>query len=56
MDQRSLVALEVGQQFADVVFQAPDACYAKNRWTPSLVLPFHPASPDGTFGKPRPAA
>jgi hypothetical protein len=28
MDQRSLVPLEVGQQFADVMFQAPDACQA----------------------------
>jgi hypothetical protein len=24
IDQRSLIPLEVGQQFADVVFQAPD--------------------------------
>jgi hypothetical protein len=28
MDQRSLVPLEVRQQLADVVFQAPDACQA----------------------------
>src|SRR5664279_4303817 len=28
MHQRSLVPLEVGQQLAGVVFQAPDACYA----------------------------
>ena len=27
MDQRSLVPLEVGQQLADVVFQAPDTSY-----------------------------
>ena len=34
MDQRSLVPLEVGQQFADVVFQASDAGYAVYRSTP----------------------
>jgi hypothetical protein len=28
MDHRSLVPLEVGQQLADVVFQAPNACQA----------------------------
>ncbi|MEA2730922.1 MAG: hypothetical protein QOD93_5196 [Acetobacteraceae bacterium] len=31
MDQRSLVPLEVGQQLADVVFQAPDASHAVYR-------------------------
>jgi hypothetical protein len=34
MDQRSLVPLEVGQQLADVVFQAPDASHAAYRCTP----------------------
>jgi hypothetical protein len=33
MDQRSLVPLEVGQQIADVVFQAPDASQVMNRCT-----------------------
>ena len=34
MHQGSLISLKVGQQFAGVVFQTPDACYAKNRCTP----------------------
>src|SRR5215211_2210376 len=34
MDQRSLVPPEVGQQLADVVFQAPDASHVAYRWTP----------------------
>jgi hypothetical protein len=34
MDQRSLVPLEVGQQHADVVFQAPDICHAAYRCPP----------------------
>jgi len=34
MDQRPLVSLEVGQQLADVVSQAPDACHAEYRCTP----------------------
>jgi hypothetical protein len=31
MDQRSLVPLEVGEQLADVVLQAPDASHAIQR-------------------------
>jgi hypothetical protein len=34
MDQRSLVSFEVGQQFADVVCQAPDASHAAYRCAP----------------------
>jgi hypothetical protein len=34
MDQRSLVSLEIGQQLADAVFQAPDASHAAYGCTP----------------------
>src|ERR1019366_3010608 len=34
MDPRSLVPLEVAQQFADVVLQAPDTSHAAYRCTP----------------------
>jgi hypothetical protein len=41
MDYGSLVPLKVGQQLADMVFQAPDASHAANRCTPR---PAHPAA------------
>ena len=56
MHQRTLVSFEIAQQLVGMMLQAPDASHATYISTPPLVLPFHPASPDGTFGKPCPTA